>query len=250
MKRFIRIIAITLLALMLSACGTHFYDLTEEETELITEYAVDVIVRHGKGTDFRLVSNAEEQLAKKRERDAAVEELKAKMREEEEEEEGETSEGEESPEDGERGGAPEVPAMPELDSISEFLGLGDVSINWMGYDVMDSYGESGGFSMDADPGNKLLVLSFYTENLTGGDVFLDILSMKPVFRVGINDGAPKVVDTTALLNDLAYFQGNLSPGAGQELVLIREIPEGEAAGIGSVSLTGEIYETEYSLGSR
>ena len=93
MKGFIRIIAIVLSALMLSSCGAYFYDLTEEETELITEYAVDVIVRHGKGTDFRLVTNAEEQLAKKRERDAAVEEMKAKMRAEEEEAQAEEESG-------------------------------------------------------------------------------------------------------------------------------------------------------------
>ncbi len=248
MKGFIRIIAIVLSALMLSSCGAYFYDLTEEETELITEYAVDVIVRHGKGTDFRLVTNAEEQLAKKRERDAAVEEMKAKMRAEEEEAQAEEEGGESSESGG--GGAPEAPSMPEVSSVDELLGLSDVSINWMGYDVMDSYGESGGFSMDADPGHKLLVLSFYTENLTGGDVFVDILSLKPLFRIGINGEAPKVANTTALLNDLAYFQGPLSPGAGQELVLIREISEEEASGIASVSLTGEVYGTEYSLGSR
>ncbi len=249
MKAFVRILLIMMMALVLCSCGDNFYNLTEDETELISEYAVDVVLRHGKGTDFRLLANAEQQLKKKRERDAAVEALKEERRKQEEMEQ----EMEEAAEQGEGGEGEEAmaePVMPSVSNVSELLGLGDVSIEWMGYNIMDSYAESNGFSMGAAPGNKLLVLSFYTENHSGQDTVLDIFSIHPIFRVGINGANPEVTDTTLLLNDLAMFKGPIAPGAGQELVLVKEIPAADAEGISEVSLTGEVNGTEYSLGSR
>ena len=248
MRTKIRVTAM-LIASSVALCGcgdVYFPNLTEEETALITEYAVDVVVRHSRGTDYRLMDNAEEQLRIKREKQAAAEALR-KEREAEQAAKG----AEQEKKDGSGGsGAAEAPAMPVAASVNELLGINDLSIQWMGYEVMSSYAESSGFSMEATPGKALLVLSFYTENLSGEPVYLDIPSAGPVFRVGINDQSPKVVQTTMLLNDLSFFRGELAPGVSNELVLVQEIPEADAGNVQSVRLTGEVGGVEYDLGSR
>ncbi len=246
MKKPLIILTGLLAGLSLSACGgdTYFPELTEEETALITEYAVDVVMKHSRGTDYRLLENAEEQVRKKRERDAAIEAARQKKAEEEAQ-----AQAEEGSSEGGEGEAAE-PVMPSVSSVSELLGLDGVSIEWMGYEVTGSYVQSGGFSMDASPGKALVVLNFYTENTSGEEKYVDVTQIAPVFRIGINDGHPKVVQTTMLSNDLNYFRGSLSPGVSQELVLVQEVRMEEAESLVSVSLTGEVNGTEYSLGER
>ena len=140
--------------------------------------------------------------------------------------------------------------MPTAASVDALLGVSNLSIQWMGYDVMSSYAESSGFSMEASPGKALLVLSFYTDNPSGEPVYLDVPAIGPIFRVGINDQSPKVVQTTMLLNDLSFFRGELSPGTSNELVLVQEISQADAESLQSVRLTGEVGGVEYDLGSR
>ena len=235
-------------AICLSACGdVYFPNLTEEETALITEYAVDVVMRHSRGTDYRLMDNAEEELAKKRQKQAAAEALR---KEKAAEEAAKQAEKEDKKNSGKSEGEVQAPAMPTASSVDSLLGLSDVSIQWTGYEVLSSYAESSGFSMEASPGKKLLVLSFYTENHSGESAYLDMTALSPVFRIGINDQAPKVADSTMLLNDLGFFRGELAPGVAEELVLIREISDSDAQGLASVKLTGEVGGTEYDLGGR
>ncbi|MBQ9437897.1 MAG: hypothetical protein IJU50_06150 [Lachnospiraceae bacterium] len=232
-------------SLLLCSCGVYFPELTEDETDLITEYAVDVIVRHSKGSDYRLVDDAEQQLQRKREREMAVEALKKQRQQEEEEQERPSSEDSSLEEIGGGSSAPQVQTV----SINDMLGTGDVRLEWDGFEIMDSYASSQGYSFDSWPGNKLLVLEFRAYSNTGGEANLDVASIRPIFRVAINGQNSKVVDTTSLLNDLAYYRGSVSP-EGTELVLVREISDTDAGGVQTVGLTGEIDGTSYNMGSK
>lgn len=222
--------------LSLTGCGLDpMPDLTAEESAMISEYAVGVLLKHDINAG-KLASDYE--IAEADRHDA---ELQAKMEEmrrlkaEQEENETESS--------GSQTGEDQIEtAQPVFEGIAQFYGLDGFQIDYIGYQICDSYPESNDvtdkvFAMDAAEGKKLLVLQFVATNDMPEDRELDMFDANPHFRVAVNDGKPENVLSTMLLDDLAMYKDVVPAQTGVQLILVKEIPTEEASSIQTISLT-------------
>lgn len=227
-KRLIGGLAVICSALIATGCGNAIPEMTQEQQELVVEYAAGVVLKHDKNYEGKLVELTLEE--------TQVEEAEAVP----------THENEPEPEMAE----PETAEVTVIDntenaetviySIESFLQLDAVSITYEGYEIDDFYpneNESDDiyFIMNATDGNKLLVLKFRAENISNTDTELDIAQSNIRFKIDV-DGVEKNALTTLLLNDLAYYHGALAAGESTELVLVCEISDERTEEISSLSL--------------
>lgn len=234
MKKKVTGAAVVLLSAAITAgCGNEIPELSEQQQELVVEYAVSELLKHD--------ANHEEKLV-----ELTLEEDPAQTEEGAEEESVPETEEKAEEEIREEPDASQVPVIDNTQgqqyenvSIEEFLNLNSVRITYAGYETGSVYpdqGEEFYFVMNATEGNELLIVKFMAENLSGAEMPLDISQSGTRFKITVN-GQEKNALTTMLVNDLAYFQGTLSPAEATELVLICEIPDEEAGGITSLSVT-------------
>lgn len=256
MKKFTCVICITaLLVLTLAGCGS-VPDMTEEQEEMVSEYAVSLLLKYDEANHSRLVdvdsTIAAYEAAKKLHDQAEeayykrIEEEENKRREEAQNQDDKNSEysqntaasdndGNGHGNDGEdgygrndgSGGA----VVVDNASIEEFLGLSGFGFVYAGFDIMNDYPED---SMDfvpyisASEGGDLCVVYFNVTNMSSDSKTLDILNMVPMtyFKLAINGDNFHSVLRTLLEDDMAVYEGDFAPGETKRLVLITEVREG------------------------
>lgn len=227
-------------ALLVSGCGAKMPELNEEQSKQVAEYAVGLLMKYDSRHENRLLSDIElekelarlEALAQRKAELAAAEQ--ARKEEKEREKEKADQELAETPVIG------QGESVPSGSYVDEFYGIEGISIRYQGYDIMDSYPPSGDeiyFMMNANGGNKLLVLKFLAQNTTGEEKTLDMISMRPQFKIGVNGGSEKYALATLLEDDLANFRGTLGGNESVTLVIIAEIPQETANSIESISVS-------------
>lgn len=210
-----------LAAALLCGCGDEMPDLTQEETDLISEYAVGVLLKYDKRHSSRLVDTAAYDVA------AEEEEIPEEIPEVEPEQESPVNNTEviDVSQDVEPSAPPAV--------IEEYYGIQGITFQYMGYDLTQSYpsnanGEDVFFAMDATDGSQLLVLRFMATNVSSADQALNMLDYGVRFRVSVNGGTGQSVLTTMLLDDMQAYNDILPAGASVELVSIVEVPQGDS----------------------
>lgn len=209
-------------ACALTACGDAMPELTEEENEVITEYAVQLLLKYDKYHTSRLVDLT----AYEEEQDSVEDEPEEEIIEEiEEEQEVQTVSGNEVIE------APE--GQPIVSSIEEFYAIQGFSFRYTGCEMLNEYPEAATsnaadafFAMQATQGTQLLVLKFQVTNNSGMEQELNMLNYGMRSRISVNDEAYKSTLSTLLLNDLQTYNGTLGANESTELVAIVEVPEG------------------------
>lgn len=225
--------------LLLSGCGTQMPDLTAEQSRQVAEYAAGLLMKYDTKHASRLLSDAElekelarlEALAQRKAElaamDQAVKEEKQKEKEQKEQALAETP----VIEQGE--------TEPSGQYIEDFYGLDGITIRYQGYEIADAYPEGGEelyFRMQASTGKKLLVVKFVARNETVEEKTLDMISVMPRFKIGINGEAARYALSTLLLDDLANYRGTLMAGEEITLVLMAEVSDEMAGNISSISL--------------
>lgn len=205
-------------SLLMTGCGA-MPDLTQEETELISEYAVGVLLKYDKSHGSRLVDTSEDDV----EEVLTPEELPEEpVPEEEPESLPDTTEIVDVSQD-------EEMMEPVASSVEEYYGISDVTIQYTGYELADSYpsmaeGDDLFFSMDATPGTQLLVLKFQANNTGSTDKEMNMLGYGARFRVSVNGESSRGALATMLLNDMQTFDDVIPAGSSIELVSIVEVP--------------------------
>ena len=228
-KRAISTIMILCMTALASGCGNKIPEMTEQQQELIVEYAAGTVLKYDKNYESKLVELTLEENAD----NEAVEEENIPASEEEKEESGESE-------------ASEVTVIDNTEdvntvaSIEEFLQLDFVRITYSGYEVCDTYPDNDGadeiyFFMNATEGNRLLVVKFLVENVSGEDREINIAQSDVRFKLVVN-GIEKNALTTMLLNDLTYYNGMLTTGESVETVLVCEVPDEQIGEISSLAL--------------
>lgn len=206
------------IACVLTGCGKKMPELTEEENQMIAEYAAGMLLKYDKGYNNRLVDTSayevtEEDISEQTEEMAEEEQTKAEPVEETEVID--VSQDEET----------------VFSTIEAYYGIQDVTFQYTGYELTDSYpsaaeGEDLFFAMDATEGTELLVLKFTAINTSNSDVALNMIEHGARFRVSVNGEAGKGALATMLLDDLQTYDDVISAGSSVELVSIVEIPQG------------------------
>lgn len=227
MKKISVIVGSLFLACALTGCGGTMPELTEEENEVITEYAVDLLLKYDKNYNNRLID-----LDAYRERQAILQERREALAVEDavkEEEQEQLASQEETSGTGTANNATEVPTAS---SIEAFYGIDNISFSYTGYDLTYIYpeavedGTAAYFSMETTPGMQLLVLKFLATNISGEQKELNMLNYGMRIRINVGDGVSENALSTMLLNDLQTYNGTLGAGESTELVAIIEVPEG------------------------
>lgn len=221
------LIILALISLNLSACSIiPTLELTDEETDIIAEYASDLLLKHDTLHRSGLVEVTEES--------EVIEEAVSE----------DTSEEEIAEESVEEVNI-ETSAFAEVSggtggSISSALGFNGISVNYSGMDICDTYPDGDSqdlvFSMNASTGNKLLILHFAVVNETGEEVEANLFDSSARFRLTVN-GDELGQQQTILDNDLSQMYANMAPGSILDEVLVFEAPAEIAENISSLSLS-------------
>lgn len=205
---------------LLAGCGSTMPDLTQEETDIISEYAVGILLKYDKNHGSRLVDTTEYE--------PVAEEVPEEIPEVEPEQEPEPEVSENDTEVVDVSQDAETAAIPS--TIEEYYGIEGVTFQYLGYDLAASYppgadGDSLFFAMDATEGSQLLVLRFMATNVTSSDLILNMMNYGVKFRISVNGETGQSALTTMLLNDLQTYKDVLPAGYSVELVSIVEIPQ-------------------------
>lgn len=226
--------------ILMSGCAS-IPDLSEDEEEMVTEYAASLLLKYDSENHSRLVStdsyvnayNTAVRIyedSKQQYYDAIQAEEDARREEAKAQEElnagyAENTTGPMHSSDG-TGGALVVDAR----SIADFIGASGFSIDYAGYDILDSYPEDFDdftFSMDATTGNDLLVIYFNVTNMLSGTNTLDVFNVNPTFKTSVNgDKYLSVFKTIILEDDMSVYLGDFSGNESKRLVLVTEVPDG------------------------
>lgn len=210
-------------AFVMTGCG-EMPELTQEESELISEYAVGVLLKYDTAYNNRLVDTPADD----------PEEEETELPEEENPEEEPEPEMEE-PAEVVDVSQDEEEAQPMVSSVEEYYGIPNVMISYTGYELTDSYppSEEGAvpvFSMDASAGTQLLVLKFNVQNTSGQDQQMNMLGYGATFRVSVNGEASKGALATMLVNDMQTYDDVIPANTSVEMVSIVEVPQGTNVG--------------------
>lgn len=238
MKKLISYFTICICCLGLM-CGCASYpDLSDEEMDLVAEYAAGLLLKYSSKADYRLMNVDEALLAWNNEVQKETQEDKEEKEEEQEEPE---IPSEETPDkENEQGTSVTDNTQQETVSrpINEVLGLETLSIVSNGYEIEESYqdGSEAFVSLDATEGYKLVILKYTLVNNGTESVNVNMLENSSTFRVSLDGSGYKVVKPTMLLNDFASYKGTIAPGTSVELVLLSEWKEEEINNMSNLTL--------------
>ncbi|MCM1126723.1 MAG: hypothetical protein NC429_09645 [Lachnospiraceae bacterium] len=228
---WIKTLIIGTVGICLTGCGNAIPEMTEQQQELVVEFAAGELLKFDQKHVTKLVP-----VEMIEEEESVPEEAPAEAPVSEEEKQ-EPAESEGIPAD-EATVIDQTEEAPK--SVDEFLGLEGVSITYTGHEIADSYptemSDDVFFFMSATENNKLLVLKFQVENVSGVETVLDLAKGQTRYKIAVN-GVEQNALTTMLLNDMAYYQGTLAAGESIELVVVGEVSSEQAGQIESLALT-------------
>ncbi|MDE7176528.1 MAG: hypothetical protein K2O59_01815 [Lachnospiraceae bacterium] len=224
MKKVSVLLKIMAAALLMTGCGA-MPNLTQDETELISEYAVGVLLKYDTAHGRRLVDTSGYELVT--EEPAPEEPVEEPIQEEPEPEIEEPVVVDVSQDEEE--------TQPTASSVEQYYGIPNIMITYQGCETADSYPPAGEgdtlfFSMDATQGQQLLVLKFIAQNLTEEDQTMNMLGYGATFRVSVNGEPSKGALATMLVNDMQTYNSVIPASSSVELVSIVEIPQGTTPG--------------------
>lgn len=242
MKRAKVVSLILTACLFLSGCGNQIPQMTEEEQEVITEYAASTFLKYTNGYDDKIYKEVEETTESEKAEEPEEVAVEETTPEETTEEAPEltVSENEIAP----------VQAVP----LAEFLGASAFTMEYEGIEICDSYsGAAEGelaFGMTATSGKKLLITKFAVTNPGEAEQVLDLFSKNVKAKVSAA-GMTQNALLTMLDNDLLTADTTIAAGESRIFVIAVEIPqekEAEVTGV-SVALSYGGKSADYMFGN-
>lgn len=246
----LRIIAVLMTTVLLgSFCGCGLFaslDLTEEQSGLIAEYAAGLLKKYDKNA-IRLMNPDAIPAPVEEEPEAPVEEQVPEEAEPVPEETEAVETEAPSFEDmrtEDATGDEEEESVAEVEysimTISDYLDLDGVDVNYKDYEICDTYpdqpDDSWLISMSAREGKKLVVLHFELTNNSDSEVPCDILNAGKQYRLIVNREKRINETVTVLMDSFSQFSGNIPVGGSEQTVLIFELDEEYVDSVSSLDL--------------
>lgn len=213
--KIIGVLAIS--ACMLTGCIDSMPDMTEEQSELVAEYAADMLLKYSPNYHYRIAD--EEEVA------SAEAEMETSQEEETTQEESQPSQDLSQTGSGKTvsvGAETSVEDGSEYD-LAAFFGMNQFSIMYASCEITDAYpnAESGvGFSVTAPQGYNLLVLHFDVENLGEEAAQCDLFDQISKVTVNVNDAGYVQALGTLLTNDLTTYMEDIPAGEVADAVVV------------------------------
>lgn len=213
--KIIGVLAIS--ACMLTGCIDSMPDMTEEQSELVAEYAADMLLKYSPNYHYR-IADEEEVASAEAEMETSQEEETTQEESQPSQDLNQTGMGETVSVDAEAS----VEDGAEYD-LAAFFGMDQFSIMYASCEVTDAYpnAESGvGFSVTAPQGYNLLVLHFDVENLGEEAAQCDLFDQISKVSVNVNDAGYVQALSTLLTNDLTTYMEDIPAGEVADAVVV------------------------------
>lgn len=213
--KIIGVLAIS--ACMLTGCIDSMPDMTEEQSELVAEYAADMLLKYSPNYHYR-IADEEEVASAEAEMETSQEEETMQEESQPSQDLSQTGSGETVSVDAEAS----VEDGAEYD-LAAFFGMDQFSIMYASCEVTDAYpnAESGvGFSVTAPQGYNLLVLHFDVENLGEEAAQCDLFDQISKVSVNVNDAGYVQALSTLLTNDLTTYMEDIPAGEVEDAVVV------------------------------
>ena len=204
-------------ACMLTGCIDSMPDMTEEQSELVAEYAADMLLKYSPNYHYRIAD--EEEVA------SAEAEMETSQEEETMQEESQPSQDLSQTGSGETvsvGAETSVEDGSEYD-LAAFFGMDQFSIMYASCEITDAYPNAEsvvGFSVTAPQGYNLLVLHFDVENLGEEAAQCDLFDQISKVTVNVNDAGYVQALSTLLTNDLTTYMEDIPAGEVADAVVV------------------------------
>lgn len=224
-------------ALMLTTgCGDKAIQLTEEEEEVIVNYASHVVSKFNTRQPDGVVHvevpkedvNDEKETETETETEAQAESTEANTGQFPDESGGVAPETAEQPTE-------EAPQARQV-TLTEGLGMADIEALVTSTELKASYIEKDYYAMDASAGKTYLIVHVVLKNIGNAEINCDMLAMAPQFAAEVNGMGAVPAETTILLNDLSTYQGVIPAGGSEELVLLFQVPSDTVTQVDSLTL--------------
>lgn len=223
-SRFLVIVLSSCLLFSLTGCKSAIPELSQEETDMVTQYMADILLKYDSNYQDALLEQEELELALEEQRENEEEaRLQAQEQERIEQEKLEASQ----PDDIEVAGSQKLPGVEEMAGA---VGIDDIEFDYLGYELCSQYPQNDGgelfFAMTPSAGNELLIMKFNLANIGSADCEIDMISQGTGFAIKVNESGYTPVFTTLLENDLSILAQTVPVETGTEVVLISEVPAG------------------------
>lgn len=231
MKKRMRLLIFLLTSVLLTGgCGTTVYELTEEEEDLVVEYAAYALAKHNIYQKDGMTSALPAQEETHQEQQQNTQQVTDYV----------NSAG--------GGAGPDVVVTGETISLAGAIGHDtDLKVSYEGYSLKDSYQEGDYFSVNANEGKTLLVMEFRIKNPGKKTVNLDTVFMKNEFSACV-DGSRWIPEKISFgTSSLSSYDGKIKTGETKKAVLIFEISEETVESIDTVSLSVKMEDKTYSV---
>ena len=232
MKKFKRYlcIAVSVMMLILTGCGTELYELTEEEETLIVHSAAYLLAKHNiqqkDGVNgYPLPDSFEED-------------------ESESEPESETENDTEG--NGSSGGTGDSPS-DNMITLAELIGHKDtLKITYEGSQVTNSYMEGSAYFVDAQQGKTFYVMKIKMTNITSEDVVVNNAAQSPIVKL-VSEEVKVKSEVTFLTSDFSTYQGTIKAGESVDTILLFEVSETDADKITAPTLQITVGKTTKNI---
>ena len=210
-KKTAIILSVVTTALLLTACDSLEY--TEEQEDLIANYAANVVLKHDKEYKYNYVTDLAEEETSRFESETQGEETETTVV---------TDDG-----NGNGTGSSEtvIGSGENAETIAQAFGLPDgILVEYADYSVVGTYpsGDSANnvFVMKAVDNSNLLVVKFRLTNQTSQDVAVNLMQNGKKYKGIVNETKKYNAQLTLLLDALNTYEGTITAGSAQELVLV------------------------------
>ena len=209
MKKKLSIVFAVIMMLSFSGCAK-VIALTENEENLIAQYASYTMIKHSRYNDSLLLSKEDTDKNK---------------------DDKNSSEGQNSG----TSNSTSTTTIGDPVTLSDAIGIKGLEFTYQGHDVLDEYSESI-VTLGDRAGKKYVFLNFTLSNTSGENKTIDMITAKAKFKATIN-GSTVAHLPTLLPSDLATFNKKtvISAGAKKNVFIVFEVSDDTAKEIKSLS---------------
>lgn len=224
MSRTMTIVVTTAMATaLMTGCVDQMPDMTQEQTDLIAEYAANLLLKYSPNYNYKIVDTQElEEITEMTEE--ALEESTEKSTETKEEQTAQESQTQ--VQETETGEAQQNIFTPQEAKIAEFMDIENFEIEYVSYEVANAYPQgTSGFAVSAPKDKMLLILHYNVSNVSEAKATCELLEKEASVYVNINDTGYRETMNTLLVNDFASYVEEFNGKETKDVVSVIAIPK-------------------------
>ncbi|MCR5339176.1 MAG: hypothetical protein K6E75_11540 [Lachnospiraceae bacterium] len=236
----------------MTGCGDAIPELSEQQTEVFTEYAAGAVLKEMPQSNSRLVDTSVDydpsKMTKYEKQQLGIIDPDEPSPQDTAQDNGAADEGlDQAPADdmtmdpGQSGAGSSESAEPSM-SVAQITGIDGLDVKLKGFSVMDNYPEVAEgtdlfFAMNASEGTKLIVAKLTVQNTGSEPMEINNVARSDIrFKLLLNGESAQNAIVTLLNDDLASLKQTFEPGQSAETVLVCQVSEDLANSVSQLSV--------------